>query len=103
MMKQFYVLNDDQKELYFKVVRELPEELYSIEDKDIEVLNRYINTGAQIEPEVLRRLRYSSVFLRILKEIKIWSCSDSFNSSCSCPSDIKKKELLDWVNNILEL
>lgn len=46
-MKSFYVLNEEQKDLYFDVLCNLPDEIYGVDDNDIEKLNHVINAGAE--------------------------------------------------------
>lgn len=97
-MQNFYILDEEQRDLYFAVIRELPDEFYNFEDSDVEILNRAINSGEKIEPDVLRRVWCASIFMRILKEIKVWHENNVYVNSGSCPKDIKKMELLEWIN-----
>ena len=101
-MQSFYVLNEEQKDLYFDIIKELPDEIYNVEEKDIEILNSAINSGSKIEPVMLARLRNTSVFARILKEIKKWHDSDVIESHQAMPAGEKKRILLAYVDSIIQ-
>lgn len=100
-MRSFYVLNEEQRDLYFDVICELPDEVYSMSDKDVEILNKAIDIGSTIEPHVLKRLIHASVFERLLKEIKVWHNCDKYESADLMPFEQKKKELLDSIHFML--
>lgn len=101
-MRSFYVLNEEQRDLYFDVISYLPDEVYSVEDRDIEMLNYAIYNGTKLEPSLLSRLRYASIFARILKEIKLWHNSEKWESAKSMPVEEKKKELLAYVDSVMQ-
>ena len=101
-MKSFYVLSEEQKDLYFDVISNLPDEVYSIEDNDIEKLNDVINVGAKLDPCLLSRLSNASIFARILKEIKLWHNSEKYVSAQYMPKEEKKKELLTYVDSLIQ-
>lgn len=100
-MKKFYILNEEQKDLYFNIIKTLPDDVYNIDDKDVEDLNSAINKGEPLTQNLLMRLRCASVFARLLKEIKGWQNNEEYVSRNLMPADLKEKELLEFVEKCI--
>ena len=87
--------SDEQRDLYFKVIRQLPDEVCNFKDDDIMELHIAINDGSIIKPSLFKRIRNNYIYTRLLKEIQQW------NGNQKKPEDEEIKTLLNLVSTII--
>ena len=71
MIRKVIELTEEQKDAFFEVVRNLPDNIYPLEgvQSPIEKLNAGINREGLLA-ELLKDVENNNVFLRIVKDIK---------------------------------
>lgn len=85
----FTRFNENQKELFWEVLQELPINFDNSKKEDIEYLVMKIENGESFNKENKRALRHSALLLRLLKEVMQWNNDNDLET--------KKKELVEML------
>ena len=86
----FTNFTENQKELFWEVMQELPINFDDSKKEDIEYLEMKVENGQPLNEENQKALRHSTLLLRLLKEIMQWNGNDK-------ELDKKKEELLEML------
>ena len=86
----FNNFTEDQKELFWEVIQNLPINFDDSRSEDIEYLEMKIEKGEPFNKNLQKALRHSTLLLRLLKEIMLWNSNDE-------ELDIKKEELVEML------
>ena len=86
----FTNFTEDQKDLFWEVIQELPINFDNSKEEDIEYIEMKIENGEPLNKENQRALRHSSLLLRLLKEVMLWKDYDE-------GLEKKKSELVEML------
>lgn len=93
----FTQFTECQKELFWEVIKELPQNFNDAKAEDIEYLVDRIERGKAFNKRQREILCHSTLLLRLLKEIAIWKNDTNQEEGENEEFDNKRKELLELL------